>query len=926
MSDAKQTVPSSLLSDQSVSGFGQTHEHSYQMLFDENPCPMWIYDLETLRFLAVNEVAIQHYGYSRLEFLKMTIEQIRPAETIPLLHEAISKLRDAESYVSHSWQHYKSDGSLIEVEVISRTIKWFDRPARLVLAQDITQRRKTEKAVKFQAGLLDMVQQAVVAIDWPGNIIYWNRYAVSLLGWTVEEAMSQPAYVVFPPQATLKERTAEFLESLGSGKTWIGEASIPHRDGYFLQVEITSSPYYDEDGQNVGIVTLLNNISERKQAEQRLRESEDRYRRLAEALPQMVWINGPDYKITYANQRCYDYMGANVEELIKYGPHPPIIQPDDWERNNHIWQEAVKLGLPHEYESRMLDKNGTYQWFLHRAVPLKDETTGQIISWFGTSTNIEALKQAEHRLRESQERYRLIVETSYEGIWLTDLKDQIVFVNSRLLEMLGYSQAEELLGQSCFNFVYEADVIRAEQRMQERRLGLVGQSEIRYKHKDGHAVWTLTSSNPLVDAQGHVTGMLGVSMDTTQRRQAEHELRRSEEELRQAQKVEAIGKLAGGIAHDFNNILAAIMGYADLALSALKPESRYLQEDIDEIKHEAERAAALTRQLLAYSRRQILQPRRLNLNEVVGGMEKLLRRLIGEDIEITLRLGSGLGKVEADPSQLEQVIMNLALNARDAMPTGGQLTIETSRVVLTATAYMSEQNPRVGMPAGEYILLTISDTGFGMDEAVQRQIFEPFFTTKGRGNGTGLGLSTVYGIVKQSDGFIWVDSAVGQGSVFRIYFHALESNVDGPPESSGLINAVAAQPVTPSSKSTILVVEDEAPLRVVIRKILQRGGYQVLEAQRGDEALEIIRRHTGPLDLLLTDVIMPGGLNGPELADHFARLRPHTPIIFMSGYTDGLLKFGELESGDPTFLQKPFTSTALLEQVRAVLENRIPFD
>ncbi len=386
------------------------------------------------------------------------------------------------------------------------------------------------------------------------------------------------------------------------------------------------------------------------------------------------------------------------------------------------------------------------------------------------------------------------------------------------------------------------------------------------------------------------------------------ERRRVEKELRQAQKMEAIGRLAGGIAHDFNNILTVIIGNSSLILNELGPTDP-MRKDMEQIRTAGERATSLTRQLLAFSRQQVLQPTVLNLNNIIVNLENMLRRLIGEDIELVTVLEAGLGNVKADPGQMEQVIINLAVNARDAMPDGGKLTIETANVALDE----ADVRPHLDLEAGPYVMLAISDTGVGIDTETESHIFEPFFTTKEQGQGTGLGLATVYGIVRQSGGHIWVYSEPGQGAIFRIYLPQIKEPINKVERR----HEVATK--TRQDSITILLVEDEEMVREMTSRVLNQRGYNVLEAGNGQEALDLAKGHKAPIHLLLTDVVMPGGMSGSQLAKLILLLYPDIKVIYTSGYTDdSIVHHGVLEPGK-AFLQKPFTPTVLLSKVREVL-------
>jgi two-component system, cell cycle sensor histidine kinase and response regulator CckA len=423
--------------------------------------------------------------------------------------------------------------------------------------------------------------------------------------------------------------------------------------------------------------------------------------------------------------------------------------------------------------------------------------------------------------------------------------------------------------------------------------------------KDGSRRPVETTIKPIKDDQGKITGLVLAFRDADYRR-SQARLRQSEEQLRQSQKMEAIGQLAGGIAHDFNNLLTIITGYSEMLLNRLPMEDPS-RELIREIHKSGDRAAALTRQLLAFSRKQVLAPVVLDLNEVVQEMEKMLRRLIGEDIELATILDSKLDLVKADPGQIEQVIMNLAVNARDAMPVGGKLIIETANVDLE-DLYLETRSE---VPPGSYVTLSVSDTGCGMDERTKARIFEPFFTTKGPGKGTGLGLATVYGIVKQSGGYIFVDSEVGNGTTFKLFLPPVAEEKRKPRTSSFK---------APRGNETLLLVEDEHAVRTFARDALQSYGYHVLEAAQGMQALQIAELHKGTIHLLVTDVVMPQ-LGGRQLVDKLHVLQPRMKVLYLSGYTDDAVVRHGLLAGETAFLQKPFTPVILAHKVREVLDQ-----
>jgi PAS domain S-box-containing protein len=506
-------------------------------------------------------------------------------------------------------------------------------------------------------------------------------------------------------------------------------------------------------------------------------------------------------------------------------------------------------------------------------------------------------------LHTSEERYRGIVARA-EGIFLADASSgRLLECNSAFLSMLGY-ETDDMHGLTLH------DVDAGTREDIDRLMGdLVSRNvpvtvERRYRRKDASIIQVTLTLSGLVSGDGHT--LCGAVRDVTEHRQTEKALRRTEEQLRQAHKMDAVGQLAGGIAHDFNNLLTAILGYSEV-LSDKLGEGHPLQREAEQIARAGRTAASLTRQLLAFSRRQVLQPAVLDLNVVVSNVEKMLRRLIGEHIDLVLKQAPDLPKVRVDAGQLEQVLLNLAVNARDAMREGGRLTIETASIDLP-------EGNDYELAAGRCIMLRVKDTGCGMTPAVQAHLFEPFFTTKAPGKGTGLGLSTVYGIVKQSGGAITVDTAPGKGATFVIVLPAASAADDSAAGMAG----VGRAPV--KRTETVLLVEDEAQVRELSAIALERAGFTVLEARHPEEAFDIVARHKGPIHLILTDVVMPG-MNGRVMVERLIGRHPDARILFMSGYTDDALAPLGVAAEDRAFLHKPFTPKQLAERVREVLDS-----
>jgi len=574
-----------------------------------------------------------------------------------------------------------------------------------------------------------------------------------------------------------------------------------------------------------------------------------------------------------------------------------LVPPDRAEEIPQILEKLKRGEHVRNYETVWVRKDGK-RIDTSVTTSLVKDSSGKLTGVSIIGRDITERKRAEEALIK----LRKAVDTSGEVIFMTDREGVITFVNPEFTRLYGYTE-QEVVGKTT------PRVLKSGSRSPEEYASFwktildkrVGKEEWVNKTKDGRLVNIENATNPILDEQGDITGFLAIQRDITERKVLEGQ-------LRQAQKMEAVGRLAGGIAHDFNNLLTIIAGYSDMMLSRLAADDP-LRAHVSEIRIAGDRAASLTRQLLAFSRQQVLAPQVLDLNAVVANMDKMLRRLIGEHIDLVTVCEKRLWHVKADPGQLEQVIMNLAVNARDAMPKGGKLTLETANVELDG-AYA---RAHVAVKPGRYIMLAVSDTGCGMDSETQSHLFEPFFTTKERGKGTGLGLSTVYGIVKQSGGNVWVYSELGRGATFKVYLPQVDEPLEEP-------RPVEARAVPARATETVLVVEDEVSVRSLVRGVLESRGYRVLEACHGADALSISDQHGGPIHLLLTDVVMPE-MSGRDLASRVMPRRPEIRVLYMSGYTDdAIIHNGVLDAGT-AFLQKPFTPDALARKVREVLDG-----
>ncbi|MBI4465640.1 MAG: PAS domain S-box protein [Acidobacteria bacterium] len=635
-------------------------------------------------------------------------------------------------------------------------------------------------------------------------------------------------------------------------------------------------------------------------SEEELREANQRLTTLIQSAPLAITVLDKDGNVQDWNPAAERMLGWTEQEVL--GRPLPVVAESRQGNYDRNMQRIRRGDILQGIEAQPLKKDGSHFYASLSMSPLYDaagEVSGSIAILLDTTEH----KRADMALRESEERYRQLFENAGDLIYTREVGGRLTSANRTTEQMTGYTK-EELLGRSILDLVapeHHARIPLTVEAFQQSNSDLTWESEM--VTKDGERL-SLEFKRQVIYRNGQLVEVLGIARDITERK-------RLQAQFLQAQKMEAVGRLAGGVAHDFNNLLNVIGGYSELLLPHLPAEDssrRY----VTEIQKASGRAASLIRQLLAFSRKQVLQPKTLDLNDVIAELSKMLHRLIGEDIQLTTILQPKLGCVEADPSQVEQVVMNLAVNARDAMPKGGTFTIET------ANAELDEEYARwhPGCQPGSYVLMTVRDTGVGMDAETRLRIFEPFFTTKPVGQGTGLGLSTVYGIVKQSGGYIWVYSEPGQGTTFKIYLPRIKASVQTP--------ALEPQETeAPSGTETILVVEDEPAVRELTLEFLQNSGYHVLEADRGTTALELVRQYDGHIHLMLTDVIMPG-MNGRELAEEMAQALPETKVVYMSAHADDRIHHHDISAPGTAFIQKPFSRLALARKVREVLDGPQP--
>jgi two-component system, cell cycle sensor histidine kinase and response regulator CckA len=866
-------------------------DQQYRLLFDRNPQPMWVFDMETLAFLAVNDAAISHYGYSREEFLRMTVKDVRPPEDIPALLEYFSNTPDG-LVEAGEWRHRKKDGTIINVKITASRLHLEGRRVTVASIQDVTERKRAEEAERFSAqqfgSAFEHAAIGMALVAPTGRWLKVNRSLCEITGYSAEELAQKTFQDITHPEDL--DRDLAYVRRMLAGeiRSYQMEKRYFHKDGRIVWILLSVSLVRDARGQPVHFIAQIQDITGRRLAEDKLRETQNRYRNIIEATFDAIAIheNGVILDVNEAYAKLFGY---TVPEVV--GKHVlEFVAPE----SRALVMESVQRGVNVPYEAVKIRKDGTPIYCEVIARPY--EYQGRHVR-LAAIRNITARKNAEAEAGRVQALLGSIVEHSPNMFFVKDAQDlRFVLFNKAGEDLVGYKR-EEMIGKNDYDFFprEEADFFTAKDRevLASGRLLEIPEEPIQTRYKGLRYLRTLKV--PILDQEGRPRYLLGMSEDITDRKHLE-------DQLRQSQKMEAVGQLAGGIAHDFNNLLTGILGYSDLLLGRIGANDP-ARADAEEIKRAGERAASLTRQLLAFGRRQFLQPKVMDLNLVVADLERLLRRLIGEHIELITQPAPALGRVRADPGQVQQVIMNLVLNARDAMSRGGRLTIETANL----RADQIGPSRQGTVHPGSYVMLAVTDTGCGMDADILARVFEPFFTTKEPGKGTGLGLSTVYGIVMQSGGCLEVRSEPQHGTRFMVYLPRIEAETDEA--GSGRTPTAAA------GEGTVLLVEDEEIVRKMTASVLEENGYRVLAAGLGSDALRLAEQYDGVIHLLVTDIVMPH-MSGPEVARRLSPLRPDMKVLFMSGYAgEDVLAHG-LSLRGTVFLQKPFTPSVLLSKVR----------
>lgn len=993
-------------------------ELRYRMLFDSNPHSMWVYDIDSLKFLEVNDAAIAAYGYTREEFLGMTIRDIRPPEEVARLEATVATMERGLNH-SSEWKHRHKNGQLFDVDISTHDLPELHGKARLVLALNVTDRKRAQAELQASERRLRLALEAAgaIAFDWdvPNDIVtrYFSREPA--LPTTAERVgtLNEVRARIHPDD--LNDFDNRLRASLNSGTEYRNAYRVVRPDGTAASLE--EFGYLDRapDGSPLRLTGMAIDVTERVAAMELLRISEERLRVALNGARGGVWDWNLETGEAWWSQEMYSLMGASENVDTRESGVMGLIYEGDRQLVKDTIADAIARRVDYQCEFRVQD--GT-RWISSDARFSFDEA-GSPKRLVGISWDVTDRKTAIESLRLSESRYRQLVDILPTAIFVHG-ENRILYGNPAFLRLLGATEPEQLLGRSPFEISHPSShQLLRERQADMSRTGLPLQGcEMQAVRLDGRTVPVYVLAAPIssdgkpstlialsdmtereratvllrsvmdsvgdailtVDALGIVTSTnrsterlfgytekdlvggklqilipkahceqfdtrdsdtlvrapqkIGVSReveglrkdgtsfpveltiteflrdgvreftavlrDITARRQLE-------EQFRQAQKMEAVGRLAGGVAHDFNNLLTVINGYCELILEGLDPDHS-ARGPLVAIHDAGDRASRLTQQLLALSRKSMIEPKLVDLNVLVFDSARLFERLIGEDITLDVRSDAMPVRVVLDPGQLEQVLMNLVVNARDAMPTGGRLIIETKNVELGNGSLLSHPD----LPFGKYALLQVTDTGLGISAEIQDKIFEPFFTTKGVGKGTGLGLAVVHGVVQQSGGAIKVESSLGIGTIFTIMFPSVTEPAFEAPQVETTLDL--------RGNETVLLAEDEEAVRSLVQLALEGQGYTVRTATTGLDAVSVLRSRES-VDLLVTDVIMPE-VSGPELANLAREICPGLRVLYMSGYTDDALDRHGLQGTSDQFIQKPFTPLIILRRIREILDRR----
>ena len=857
----------------------------YREFFKSHPDPMWILDEETLQFLDVNDAAVAEYGYSEAEFAQMTASDLLPPDEV----EA----------AAGTTRHVTKSGAIVVVETRSHLIDFRDRKANLVTARNVSElvaaRKEADRLSQRLYRKLNSISDGFYTLDRDWRITFVNRRACELVERSVESLTGRVIWEVYPEmrgepfefefrKAMESQTMAEFTDSNAFGR-WFVVKVYPTDEGLAIFFQDVSAQRRQESQIQLleTAVSHLNDIV-----------------LITEAGP----LQEPGSRIVYVNDAFVRQTGYNREEAI--GRSPRFLQgPETDEVEGRRLLDSLNAGKPVRSELVNYTKAGEPYWIEMEIVPILS-SSGEATHFVGVQRNVTERKRAAEELAQSEERFRIVTQATTDVVWDWNVATDQIWWNDGLKSAFGYDPAT-LFPDSTL----ATDAIHADDR-ERVSAGIQAaidsgettwSDEYRFIRADGSIAQVIDRGFLIRDGGGMAVRAVGSMVDVTQQRKLEAQ-------LRQSQRLEAVGQLTGGVAHDFNNLLTVILGNSEFLTQRLIGDDT-LHPFAEMIFEAAKRGAELTNGLLAFSRRQALDPKAVNVTDLIRGMETLLRRSLGEQVEIVLAFTETPDNALIDAAQLESALLNLCINARDAMEHGGKLTIEVENAQLDQD-YVEVVPDAI---AGDYVVIAVSDTGSGMDPLTAAQAFEPFFTTKEVGRGSGLGLSMVYGFIKQSKGHVRIYSELGVGTTVRLYLPRASNGQD-------VAKKTEIVSVDPTGTEAILIVEDDDLVRTHVAGVLRMLGYQVNVAANGSEGLEFLRGG-GICDLLFTDVVMPGGLGGRQLAEAARQLRPDLPVLFTSGYTENaIIHNGRLDAG-VQLLQKPYQRRDLAVKIRAVLDEGV---
>jgi two-component system cell cycle sensor histidine kinase/response regulator CckA len=776
--------------------------------------------------------------------------------------------------------------------------------------QAVTETKKTEGAEALMVSIVETSNDAIYAVSLNGFILSWNPSAQRIYGFTPDEIIGHPlSTIIF---AGRKEEFPGIMEMVKEGKAVANFATIHKtKRGTEVHIFLTVSPIKDASGRVTKASVIAREITENEKTRivKEMLSTEmngllERLQLQMECMPIACVLADKDNHFTYWNPAAERTFGYFAKEVVGKKLEETILAPSDLSRAEASYERLQKGDMTIQGEvSEHRRKDGKTilcEWYV---TPMRD-SDGNLLGIMGMALDITERRKAE----KVQSQLVAILQQSADAVMGSDLEGRIFSWNQGAEAMLGY-HSEEIIGENT-SLLVPRDHKEEMERL--RRLATkdenISNHETVLLKRNGDLVDVSVTVSPIKDPQGNIVGVSAISRDISERKQVQDSMKKYEEQMRLSQKMDALGRLAGGVAHDFNNLLSVIGGNGDFIKASLPPESPCLGE-VGEIENAVRKGAELTKQLLAFGKRQLSQSQIINLNEMGSEMSKMFKRLIDASIHFELIQGGDLRQIQADPGQIQQIILNLVLNARDAMPNGGKLIVTTKNIELADTLEMKG----IKIPPGSYVCLTVTDTGVGMDEETQKHLFEPFFTTKGE-KGTGLGLATVYGIVRQWEGYLWLYSSPNRGTIFTIYFPATNAQV-------GTFAGAKKAPADTKGVETILIAEDDAAVRKVIVRTMENLGYHILQAGNGIEAVQVAMNYKDTIHMLLTDTVMPK-LNGLELAKELKKDRPQMRVLFMSGYPREILSSEVPVDESINLIQKPFTNNAIAERIREGLDQK----